>query len=182
MFPPIPTSWDSVHPLIIHFPIALLMIAPLFVLIGLILRKHGKAFAITGLILMVLGTISTWVAVSTGEAAGAMAIRTPEINAALEHHEELAESTRLLFTLLTATFALLLGVPLLLKRELKPILTMGLQGAFLLFYLGCTIVLVNTAHMGGILVHEYGVHAMLPLPKDQAASLTINVEGAHDED
>jgi len=32
-FPPIP-NWDALHPLIIHFPIALLLIAPIFVVVG----------------------------------------------------------------------------------------------------------------------------------------------------
>ena len=32
--PPIP-GWYELHPLVVHFPIALLLIAPLFVLLGL---------------------------------------------------------------------------------------------------------------------------------------------------
>ena len=32
-FPPIP-SWDGLHPLIVHFPIALLLVAPLLVVLG----------------------------------------------------------------------------------------------------------------------------------------------------
>ena len=37
--PPIP-SWDGLHPLIIHFPIALLLVAPLLVLIGALLKPE----------------------------------------------------------------------------------------------------------------------------------------------
>ena len=35
-FPAIP-SWDALHPLIIHFPIALLLIAPIFIIVGAVL-------------------------------------------------------------------------------------------------------------------------------------------------
>ena len=38
-FPPFPT-WDSLHPLIIHFPIALLLVCPLFILIGAFLSAE----------------------------------------------------------------------------------------------------------------------------------------------
>ena len=65
MFPPIP-SWDGLHPLIIHFPIALLLVAPILVLLGLISPNRGRAFLGAALILMVLGTIASWIAVSTG--------------------------------------------------------------------------------------------------------------------
>ena len=37
--PPIP-SWDGLHPLIIHFPIALLLVAPLLVLVGALLKPE----------------------------------------------------------------------------------------------------------------------------------------------
>ena len=38
-FPPIP-SWDGLHPLIIHFPIVLLLVAPVLVLIGALLAPE----------------------------------------------------------------------------------------------------------------------------------------------
>ncbi len=44
-FPPFP-SWDGLHPLIVHFPIALLLVAPLFVVLGL-----ARAAALGGCLL-----------------------------------------------------------------------------------------------------------------------------------
>lgn len=166
--PPVPT-WDGLHPLIIHFPIVLLMIAPLFVLIGAALSPaKAKSFLIAALILMVLGTVSTYVAVETGEAAGKLADRTPEINVVLQHHEELAERTRLSFTILSVVFAVLLALPLLLRRESR-IFTTALPIVFLVFYSGAMLFLVNTAHNGGRLVHEFGVQALVgsPAPDQQ---------------
>jgi uncharacterized membrane protein len=40
--PPLPT-WQAIHPLIVHFPIALLLVAPLFIVIGT-LRKPDRGF------------------------------------------------------------------------------------------------------------------------------------------
>jgi uncharacterized membrane protein len=168
--PPVPT-WDGLHPLIIHFPIVLLMIAPLFVLIGAALSpKRSKSYFISALILMILGTASTFVAINTGEAAGKIASRTPEINRVLEHHEQLAERTRFSFTILTVVFAGILVLPRIMKRENR-MLTSVLPIVFLVFYGGATLLLANTAHNGGRLVHEFGVQALVaPTPGEPAPS------------
>ena len=39
--PPIPT-WHAIHPLIIHFPIVLLLIAPLFIVIGVTMEASAQ--------------------------------------------------------------------------------------------------------------------------------------------
>jgi uncharacterized membrane protein len=167
--PPVPT-WDGLHPLIIHFPVVLLMIAPLFILIGAALSpRRSKTFFISALILMVLGTSSTFVAIETGEAAGKLATRTPEINHVLEQHERLAERTRLSFSILTIVFAALLLLPRILKRENR-LLSTVLPLAFLVIYAGATVLLANTAHNGGRLVHEFGVQALVaPTPGEAPA-------------
>ena len=167
-FPPIP-SWDGLHPLIIHFPVALLLAAPLFVVVGVLWKKHGFAFLLAGLLLMAMGTAAAYVAVETGQAAAELADRTPEINPVLSHHQKLADRTRLVFTGLTALLAVLVFVPLLLKKELRRSLAIPLYAVFLLLYAGGAALLANTAHNGGRLVHEFGVRALvLPAPGQQA--------------
>jgi uncharacterized membrane protein len=174
-FPPIPT-WDGLHPLIIHFPVALLMVAPLLVVAALIWRDNRKGLLMAALLLMVLGTAATWVAVSSGEAAGRLAERSPEINAVLEHHEELGETARWVFTVLTGVFAVLLAAPRLLRQMPSPGAQTAVLAAFLVVWGGGTLVLVNTAHNGGRLVHEFGVRAMMaPAPLPSTAS------GDHDD-
>lgn len=170
--PPIP-SWDGLHPLVVHFPVALLLVAPLLVLVGLMLKpERGRGLLLSALVLMVLGTAAAWVAVGTGEAAGRMAERTPAINAILEHHEELAENVRLVFTALTAVFAAVLFVPSLLRRPLRRAATASMLVVFLAFYAVGALLLANTAHNGGRLVHEQGVHALLPpAPAQEVARL-----------
>jgi uncharacterized membrane protein len=171
---------DSAHPIIVHFPIALLLVAPLFVVIGLVLHKRGTPFRVSALILMVLGTIGTFVAVLTGEAAGELAIKTPDIAGAIGHHEEMAERTRLFFSILTVVFAAILVaprfVPALRKRAWIPVTaTLVFLGA----YMGAALLLVNTGHEGGRLVHEYGVRALLPA-EDGPAPMTAAREREDD--
>lgn len=160
MFPPIP-NWDAMHPLIVHFPIALLLVAPILVLLGLLLPRQSRGLFIGAFVLMAFGTIATYFAVATGEAAGELAERTLGVAAVLETHEELAETTRLIFTALTVIFAVILFVPLLFKRRLGRRSFVVLSLAFLLFYSAGTFVLINVAHQGGRLVHEFGVRAMV---------------------
>ncbi len=175
-FPPIP-SWDALHPLIIHFPIGLLLVAPVLIVLGLFMKKSGRSFAMAALVVMALGTASTFIAVSTGEAAGELAERTPAVSKVLEHHEELAETTRVIFSILTVVFAVILFGPRLLRKELDRVPSAVLTLVFLLLYLAGSVVLTNTAHNGGLLVHEYGVHALVETgPVDQAL-----VEGTHGE-
>jgi uncharacterized membrane protein len=158
--PPLP-AWDALHPLIVHFPIALLLITPLFILLGSVLEEEkGRMYLISGLILMALGTGAVFVALQTGEAAGKLAERTPEINAVLEHHEQLAETTRAAFSALTVIFAAILFLPRLLRRSSGRLMR-TLPLVFLLIYGAGMLVLVSTAHNGGRLVHEFGVHALV---------------------
>src|ERR1035437_9995962 len=88
-FPPLPT-WDSLHPLIIHFPIALLLICPLVVLIGAFLSPaKGRPYLSTALILLLLGTASLFVAVKTGEATSQLVDRDPPVEVLLKSHQAL---------------------------------------------------------------------------------------------
>lgn len=175
--PPIP-SWDALHPLVVHFPVALLLVAPILVLLGLLLEPtRGRGLLVSALVLMILGTVGAWFAVGTGEAAGRLAERNPAVSALLEHHEDLAESVRMVFTTLTVVFAAVLFVPALLRRKLGRAATTSLLAVFLAFYAVGAVLLANTAHNGGRLVHEQGVHAfMAPSPLPQATAELGEVE------
>lgn len=167
MFPQIP-SWDAIHPLVIHFPIALLLVAPVLIVLGFLLPKQSRGLFIGGLALMALGTIGSYLAVATGQAAGELAERTPGVAGVLERHEELAETARAIFTALTIVYAAILFGPSILKKGFSRAATTIVSGVFLLLYAGGALLLVNVAHQGGMLVHQYGVHAMTGAPSQSA--------------
>ncbi len=161
MLPPWP-GWDGLHPLVIHFPIALLLTAPVFVLLAMIEPKRVASFGLSALVMLVLGTAAAFVAVGTGEAAAELATHSEAINAAIESHASLAEIARDLFAGLTMLYAVILVVPLVLKTLATRTWVVATNAVFLGLLLAGSLVLANVAHRGGLLVHKYGVHAMLP--------------------
>ncbi|MBK7707282.1 MAG: hypothetical protein IPJ30_16420 [Acidobacteria bacterium] len=135
MLPPIP-AWDAMHPIIVHFPIALLLIAPLLIVFGLVFYSQNRAFMISAFVLMLLGTIAAVVAVATGSAAGELAERVANVESVLENHEELAETTRNIFLALTVIFGAIVFVPMILKKDFARKITLPVTLAFLVFLRG----------------------------------------------
>lgn len=179
-FPPIP-SWDALHPMIIHFPIALLLISPLFIFLGALLRPgQGRPYQVAAMALLLMGTAGTFVAVESGEAAAELTERSPGAEQVLHTHEALAERTRAMFTVLSIIFLALLVVPPWLKQSENRLTATILPLAFLVFYGAGVLLLLNTAHNGGRLVHEFGAHDMLFTPTDTSAA--IPAEREHERD
>lgn len=151
-------DWNALHPLIIHFPIALLLVAPLFVIVGALLpSSRGRSFLVTGFILVFLGSATLFLAVASGEAAARAVSQAPEVRLVLAEHERFAQTSQILFSALTLAFAALLFVPRYLRRELEPKLHSELLAVFLIFYLAGALLLVNAARQGTRLVHEFGI-------------------------
>jgi len=182
--PPLPPSWDGFHPLIVHFPIGLLAVAPLLVVLGLILRKHERGLNVAALTLMALGTAAAFLAVSTGEAAEDAATVTGPVHRLIEEHGEAAEFARTLFVVLTLAFA---GITLLptMAPKLKRSARVGAAIGFLVLYAVSLLPLMNAGHLGGELVHSHGVRANLssaaPAGPNQAIPSTTRPERDEDE-
>ena len=161
-FPPMPT-WDSMHPMIIHFPIVLLLLSPVFVLISATLSPpKGKPYMVSALLILLLGTGSLFIAGSTGHSAAELAERGGAVEAVLEAHEDLASETQIVFAGLSTILLGMYFIPRLLKRQENRLFSTFLPLSFLVLYMVGFLFLVNTAHAGGRLVHEFGIHAIVP--------------------
>lgn len=161
MLPPWP-DWDGLHPFVVHFPVALLLVAPVFILLGLPARPQSAAFRTAALILLAGATASIVIAISTGKAAGELADHTPAINALMVRHLALADATRNACAALTVLYALLLVLPRFVKAMARPVAGVVSQIVFLALLLAACVLVVNTSHLGGRLVHQLGVHAIMP--------------------
>jgi len=160
MFPPLP-PWEGLHVLVVHMPIGLLVVASVFVLLASVFPRW---FGTSALILLVLGTLGAWLAVATGEAARDMVEDGPDpMWEVLERHEELGELARNVFAGLTVLYAVIVLVPLVWKKAARPTVAVITNLVFLVLLLGANTLLANAAHLGGHLVHLYGVRAQLGL-------------------
>jgi uncharacterized membrane protein len=174
-FPAVP-GWDGIHPAMVMFPVALLLVAPLLVLASFFARGAWRAWAAAALVTMALGTLAAWLAVGSGHAAGQLVDKTKELEGAILRHESLGMTVRNLFTLLTVLWAVLVLLPTWLRRPIPQGLRIGVHVLFLAGYVASVGALARAADAGGRLVHQRGVHAMVDAPVASAASSPGNAK------
>ena len=180
-FPPTP-SWDAMHPLLIHFPIVLLLLTPLLVAISAALSPpRSRPYLLMALIILLLGTGSLFLAASSGEEAAELADRADGVNAVLSAHEALASTTKSIFSVCSLGLLGLFAWPRLSRRPPTRVSTTAAPFVFLAVYSVGILYLVNTAHAGGRLVHEFGVHAMLPAQSADSGSAPVSTPSERDK-
>lgn len=135
---------NHIHPMIVHFPIALLIIGFLFETAGLFGQKafFGKA----ALYLLVLGTLGVLAAYITGDIAGDGISEAGTLKAALESHESAA--------LLSLWIMLAAAVTRIAYVLLKTNYNFLKWTAFVLFLIG-VISIARTGYYGGNLVYKH---------------------------
>ena len=146
-------GFPSLHVLVIHFPIALLALAPLFD-IGCMVNRDRVWLDRAAAALYVIGTIGAGAAYLTGDrAAAAVAELSPAAESALADHEDIALLT--LMALAAITLARM-GVTWLARHDRRVTI-----GVFRLAAVPITIagllMLAITADRGGRLVYHHGV-------------------------
>lgn len=150
-------SWEGLHPLVVHFPIGLLVVLPILIVLSIFIKEYNQCFTTASLIILILGTVGTMFAVATGLAAMDVARITPEAKEILEKHESLAAICRNLYMSFTVFYAIFVYYAN--KSIIKPSLKMTIQIIFLIYSILGIWFLANTGHYGAILVHQFGIHA-----------------------
>lgn len=142
----------SLHPEIVHFVIALLIIGVLARVASIIPGGTTRAFlGPMAAILIFLGTAAAIVAVESGDEAHESVEQIPGVRPAVEVHQEWGERTRNLFILVSA-----LEIGILVFAVRKPGVARGLRVASALVGLVGLWVIYETGEHGGNVVYRYG--------------------------
>ena len=141
------------HPLTVHFPIALLLVATLFKFLTLF--SKSKTWENAGSLLLYIGTIGAWLAIFTGVLADGIVARELCDPTVLKAHENFAWILAWLFSLSTLIDIgrILKLIPL--KTKIINILTFSIMviGSGYLMYAG---------HLGAKLVYQQGAGVYHP--------------------
>jgi len=146
----VPDWAPNIHPMIIHFPLVLLIFAVLFDTAGLILKKFTWLEK-SALLLYLLGTIAAGVAFLTGRTA-ADGLDIPVIAMrAVNDHADWAEITLwffIIYTIVRFSFAFGFKFIPFAKIIIIPVILIGFTGIYFLY---------NTGDRGANLVFGYGL-------------------------
>ncbi|BAY65660.1 hypothetical protein NIES22_57670 [Calothrix brevissima NIES-22] len=141
---------QNVHPMFVHFPLALLSVGLLFDILGYLLKKSSLSSA--GWWCFSLGVLSAIVTVFTGMQAEHTVKVSGEAHEILEKHEHFQITSTVVFVVLWIWRSI--------TREGIP--------KFAIIYLVITAIAVGAiiygSHYGGELVYEYGVGTAVQPP------------------
>jgi uncharacterized membrane protein len=162
----IPEWAPNIHPLIVHFPIALLIFAVFFDLLALVYKKY-QWLSTAALILYVIGSGTAILALLTGSDA-AEGLNIPlAAKQAVSIHSDWAHDTVWFFSIFTVVRLYFFWEGEQNKNYFKyGVFALGLAGIFLLY---------KTGDHGAELVYKYG----LGTPNVQAHKETTTPSGTH---
>ena len=144
---------ELLHPLTVHFPIALLLVGTMLELLSSVMRPERRDFTRSvSLLLFTLGTLGAWLAVWSGGEAEEIVEKMLCDDSVLESHEELATLLSWIFSGVTALAWL---------RRFRPALKIL---SFLVAFtaLAGSLGLAYVGHLGATLVYQQGAAVNRP--------------------
>jgi len=170
-------AYEGLHPLVVHFALAVPMLVPVFVGLALVWKSQWRAMLFGAMVVCVVGTGFAIFAVDTGEATEQFARVVPGTGEALHRHEELAELARNLFIGVSIALVIANVVAWKWHEKLKTGARLGLLLSMLAIWVLPALVLANAAHAGGVLVHVFGVKAPIVTAAEMAE---LQLQGEED--
>ncbi len=159
-------AMDNIHPLFVHYPIALFTAFFIAEFLGVILKNEN--FRCAASFCLYLGTIAALFTVAAGYYAAATVDHTEEVHAIMENHEAFGVTVLIIAAVLSAW-------RIYVRRKFSPKWQLAhLALAFIL-----SVIIAIGADLGGLMVFKYGVGG-------QAVRIERALHGkagdAHDED
>lgn len=158
---------DPLHPAIVHFPIVLVFLLPIFAIGAIWAIRRGSAPGRTWAVPVALSVAlaaSAWVAVQTGES---QEDRVENIvpDAAMDAHEDAAE----LFLTLSGVLVLIVGAGLVPGAVGRSARIAGAAGA-----LGLVVMGARVGHTGGELVYTHDAASAYARPNPERGAIGAN--------
>lgn len=171
---PLPDWAPNIHPIIVHFPIALLVVAVLFDGLSLFLRERSNVRS-AAVALFLLGAVAAAGAFFTGRAAADGILLPTAAQPTLTDHENWAALTVWFY----GVFALIRLVLLWFDRRGRPLAKGWNYVLVFLIGAGGLFLLVQTGDQGAKMVFQYGV-GVQAVPPDNLEQHDHDTD--HDED
>lgn len=131
------------HPLIVHFPIALLIMGTIIEILAL---KYKEKLSLTGTILLTTGVITGIISYLTGDSAEHFAeMHFGEVEYLIHQHEEMAQLSLITFGIATV----FKWITMFTSKFNKALISL-----VILFSIGGSVALGITGHLGGKIVYE----------------------------
>ena len=144
-----------IHPMIVHFPIALLIVGFLFDITGLFIKRNFFSWA--GFSLLILGGLGVIAALLTGNLAGSGIAEEGMLKQALETHKSAA-----LITVWLVAATVVFRVLLVWLKKYTGLLRVAAIGLFFISVLS----IARTGYYGGELVYKHAAGVQFNLGLD----------------
>ena len=156
--PPIPT-WETAHPIVVHLPIGVLAGVPLLALWAMVAGANRRTVGWAVMLMVLVGAAGTVLAAASGGRAEEIANVPGDAAKFLDRHQELGDLARNSFLGVAGAYAVITILSTIVKDKLRRSVWIVLHAAWLVGFFAAFLVLANAGHMGGRLVHEFGVRA-----------------------
>jgi len=155
-------SMDNIHPLLVHFPIALLSVFFVMDMIGTFANKPQSRSVAS--VFLYLGTIAALFTVIAGHIAADSVAHGGNVHEIMEKHEDLGMAILSLATALSAW-----------RLKHKGLFQGFINGVFLTLSALLCVLIALAADLGGFMVYQYGVAV-------KAVPVTVSAHDHHHAD